>query len=380
MDIAIVGVGIHPFGRHDEKTGLDIGEYAVREALVDANLKWKDVQCTFGGSQELGNTDGLIPRLGLTGAQYTNVLNGCATAGSAIACAASAIQSGKCDIALAVGFDKHPRGMFNPDPSIFGLGRWYGEIGFIATVQFFAMKTKRYMHDFGITDDALVKVAVKNLKNGSITPHAWRHEAFSYETIANSKMLCHPLRQYMICSPGEGGAAAVLCRGDIAHRYTSTPVFIKGLSVRTRQFGSLEVFQSCNPLDESPTPVEIASKDAFEMAGIDPKDIQVAQLQDSESGHEIMHMAETGLCRHGEQERLIADGETEIGGRLPINTDGGLIANGEPIGASGLRQIYEICHQLRGLAGKRQVPNNPKVGLAQVYGAPGLSSVVILQR
>jgi acetyl-CoA acetyltransferase len=111
-----------------------------------------------------------------------------------------------------------------------------------------------------------------------------------------------------------------------------------------------------------------------------PRDVQVAQLQDTESGAEIMHMAETGLCAHGEQEAMIANGETEIDGRLPVNTDGGLLANGEPVGASGLRQVHEVCLQLRGEAGERQSPRNPKVGLCQVYGAPGLSAVVILAR
>ena len=167
MDIAIIGVGLHPFGRHENKTGLDMGEYAIRAALADAGLEWKDIQCTFGGSLENVCTDGLIPRLGPTGAQFSNVLNGCATGGTALSCAAAAIQSGQCDVALAMGFDKHSKGMFNPDPTMLGLGKWYGEIGFIATVQFFAMKTQRYMHDYDITNDALIKVAVKNFKNGA---------------------------------------------------------------------------------------------------------------------------------------------------------------------------------------------------------------------
>ena len=123
-----------------------------------------------------------------------------------------------------------------------------------------------------------------------------------------------------------------------------------------------------------------ASKACYEMAGIGPDEIQVAQLQDSEAGAEIMHMAENGFCEHGEQERMIQAGETEIGGRLPVNTDGGLIANGEPIGASGLRQTYEICLQLRGDAGERQVPGDPRVGYTQVYGAPGIGACSILTR
>ena len=123
-----------------------------------------------------------------------------------------------------------------------------------------------------------------------------------------------------------------------------------------------------------------ATKAAFEVAGIGPEDIDVIQLQDTDAGAEIIHMAETGLCADGEQEKLIADGATEIDGSLPINTDGGLIANGEPIGASGLRQVHELVRQLRGEAGDRQVPGNPRVGLAQVYGAPGTASATILSR
>jgi acetyl-CoA acetyltransferase len=122
-----------------------------------------------------------------------------------------------------------------------------------------------------------------------------------------------------------------------------------------------------------------ASKAAFEEAGVAPADIGVIQIQDTDSGSEIIHMAENGFCEHGEQEHLLERGETDIGGRLPINTDGGCMANGEPIGASGLRQVIEICTQLRGQAGARQVPHRPKLGYTHVYGAPGVSAVTILQ-
>jgi acetyl-CoA acetyltransferase len=292
----------------------------------------------------------------------------------------SAIKAGQCDLALAVGFDKHPAGMFSVDPEEWGIGSWFGEVGLMVTTQFFAMKIKRYMHDHGISDDSLVRVAVKNFRNGSLSPNAWRRTPFDYETVASSEMLNDPLRKYMFCAPCEGGAAAVVCRGDLAGRYSRKPIWVKGLAVRTRKFGSLEVFQPANPVERAPTPVELASRAAFEQAGVDPRDVDVAQLQDTESGAEIMHMAETGLCEHGQQEKMVRDGETEIGGRLPVNTDGGLLANGEPVGASGLRQVWEICLQLRGEAGERQSPRHPKVGVCQVYGAPGLSSVTVLAR
>ena len=120
------------------------------------------------------------------------------------------------------------------------------------------------------------------------------------------------------------------------------------------------------------------AKAAYEIAGLGPEDVDIAQIQDTESGAEIMHMSENQLCKDGEQEQWLSQGFTEINGRLPVNTDGGCLANGEPIGASGLRQVYETCLQLRGEAGPRQVPNQPKVGYTQVYGAPGVSAVNIL--
>jgi acetyl-CoA acetyltransferase len=292
-----------------------------------------------------------------------------------------AIKSGMADIALAVGFDKHPRGMFLTTVKDYGLGQWYQDVGFLATVQFFAMKAQRYMHDYDITEDALIRVAEKNYFNGTLNPKAWRRDGLKYDEIAHSKMLSNPLRQYTLCSPGEGAAAIVLCKSSIAHRYTTNPIYIKGIALRTRAFGSLEVFTPAKPLDDTaPTPVQMASQAAYKMAGIGPDEIEVAQLQDTESAHEIMHMAETGLCKDGEQTKMIQDGETKITGRLPINTDGGLIANGEPIGASALRQIYEVCLQMRGAAGAHQMPKAPKTALTQVYGAPGISNVVILAR
>jgi acetyl-CoA acetyltransferase len=134
------------------------------------------------------------------------------------------------------------------------------------------------------------------------------------------------------------------------------------------------------PSHSFPSPSVQASQAAFEMAGIGPEDIDVAQVQDTEVGHEIMHMAECGFCKDGEQEALIRQGATEIGGTIPINTDGGLLANGEPVGASGLRQVHEVCLQLRGQAGARQVPGSPKAGFTHVYGFPGVSAVTVLAR
>ena len=378
-DVAIIGIGMHPFGRHDN-TGMEQGAYAARAALKDAGCEWSDVNYAFGGSSAAGNADTMVSALGLTGLPFINVANGCATGGSALISAYNAINAGAADVCMAIGFDKDPKGAFDPDPADFGLGKWYGDTGLMLTTQFFGMKIQRYMDQYGISASTLAKVAVKNFHNGSLNENAWRRKPMTEDEVLNALMLSNPLTQYMFCSPGEGGVALILARADKAHLYTDKPIFLDAAVVRSRRFGSFEVLAPSIALEHNAGPTVDSSKAAFEMAGIGPEDIDIAQLQDTEAGAEIMHMAENGFCEHGEQEFMIQAGETEIGGKFPVNTDGGCLANGEPIGASGLRQVYETVLQLRGQAGARQVPNDPKVAYTHVYGAPGISGVTILSR
>ncbi|MCY1269580.1 acetyl-CoA C-acyltransferase [compost metagenome] len=378
-DVAIIGIGLHPFGRTDGMSGQAQGAYAVREALRDAGVSWEQVGVAYGGSQDAGNADALANHLGLTGIPFVNVANGCATGGSALASVVSAIRSGMADIGVAVGFDKHPRGAFNPRPADWGLEDWYGETGLMLTTQFFALKTQRYLHEHGIPEEALVHVAQRAFRNGALTPHAWRRRELSYEEIAESAPVNLPLRKYMFCNPAEGGAALVLCRASLARRFTDKPIIVRAALMRTRHHGSFEVFSPGLPSRQAPAPTVTASQAAFEVAGVAPGDIDVIQLQDTDSGSEIIHLAENGFCEHGEQAALLRDGATEIGGRLPVNTDGGCLANGEPVGASGLRQVIEICTQLRREAGTRQVPGRTRLGYTHVYGAPGVSAVTILE-
>lgn len=378
--VAIVGIGIHPFGRTEGVSGRQQALYATRQALADARVTWEDAQFAFGGSRDGGDADTLVNELGLTGAPFVNVWNGCATGGSALTMADRTIRAGAGDLGLAIGFDKHPRGAFNADPESMGIGKWYGETGMMLTTQFFAMKIQRYIHQHAISHSTLSKVAVKAFKNGADNPNAWRRQPMTEEQVASSTMVSDPLTQFMFCSPGEGAVALVLCRADKARDYTDKPVFLDAVTFKTRHYGSFEVFSPWLAPERADGPTVEAARAAFEQAGIGPEDVDVAQIQDTESGAEVMHMAETGLCEDGEQEQLIQAGATEIGGTMPINTDGGCIANGEPIGASGLRQIYENVLQLRGQAGARQVPGDPKVGFTHVYGAPGVSACTVMTR
>ncbi len=378
-DVQIVGAGIHPFGRTDGRTGREQGLYAINQALADAGIEWSDIQFAYGGSSAAGAADAVLPQLGLTGIPFINVNNGCATGGSALLSGYSAIKSGEFDLGIVVGFDKHPRGAFNADPEASGLPRWYGETGMMLTTQFFANKITRYMALHGITSKTLGLVAEKAFENGARTPHAWRRSPVDLETIMNAPMISDPLTKYMFCSPAEGGTALILASEKKARELGLSGPKVRGAAIRTRPVGSFEVFAPALEIERGKSAVELASAATWKMSGLGPEDVDVAQLQDTESGAEIMHMAENGFCKDGEQEQIIADGETKIGGRLPINTDGGCLACGEPIGASGLRQVYENVQQLRGRAEGRQV-EGARIGYSQVYGAPGLSGCVVLER
>jgi len=378
-DVFIVGIGIHPFGRTDSLTGLQQGEFAVRAALADANLSWSDMQIAYGGSDAAGKADTLVAQLGQTTLPFVNVLNGCATGGAALFGAYSAIRSGEFDLGIAMGFDKHPRGAFDPRPADWGLPEWYGETGLMVTTQFFAAKLRRYMDLYGITPLTLARVAEKAYHNGSLAPHAWRRTPMNVDAILGSQMLNDPLTKFMFCSPAEGGVALILSSEKKARELGRTRSRIKAVSLRTRPQGSFEVFAPYLDLERGGSVSTVASRAAFETAGIGPQEIDVAQLQDTESGAEIMHMAENGFCVDGDQEQWLAEGRTRLDGALPINTDGGCLACGEPIGASGLRQVYENVIQLRGAGGARQVARKVRNAYSHVYGAPGVSAVVILQ-
>ena len=379
QSVSIIGTGLSRFGRQPGVTGRQLAVAAINAALHEAGLRWPDIQLACGGSDSSGLADTLVAELGCTGIPFINVKNGCATGGSALLGAVNAVRSGTAEIALAVGFDKHPRGAFDPMPQDWGLPQGYGEAGLMVTTQFFGAKINRYMRLHGISATTLARVAEKAYRNGSLNPNAWRTEPMSAAQIAAAPMVNDPLTRFMFCSPGSGCAAVIVASESATRRLGTRGIRLRAISHRTRRFGSFEVFSPAIQGSGEPTSVSSdAAAAAFEQAGIGPADVDVAQLQDTESGAEIMHMAECGFCEHGEQEAMLAAGDTGIGGRLPVNTDGGCIANGEPIGASGLRQVHEIVTQLRGAAGARQVPGTPRVGFTHVYGAPGISACTVL--
>lgn len=380
MRAVILGVGLHPFGRSD-RDARTMGLLAARAALADADLQWSGVDFAAGGSRDGGHAYALVSDLGLTGCPFVGVYTGCATGGSALLAAAQAIEAGRADVALVVGFDKHERGAFGSDPAEYGLGDWYANTGLMVTTQFFAMKIRRYLHDHDLPASLLADIAAKAFRYGACNPNAWRRIPVPAEEIRAAPMVNDPLTKYMFCSPGGGAAAVVLAAEAVARRVrTRRHVHLRAVELRTRRFGTFEVFSPYLTAERTDSPSVDAARAAFEAADIGPQEIDVVQLQDTDAGAELMHLAECGFCEHGEQASLIADGALELDGRLPTNTDGGCIANGEPIGASGLRQVVECVIQLRGEGGDRQVPGAPRTAFTHVYGAPGLSACTVLSR
>lgn len=359
-DIYVVGAGIHPFGRHEGVSGADQAVVATRAALADAGLGWDKIDVAVGGSNT-GKPDSLVARLGLTGVAFTSVRNGCATGGVSLATAANALRAGQGEVAAVVGFDKHERGAFASDPASYGLGDWYGTTGLMVTTQYFAMRTQRYLHDTGLPPSALADVAVAASRGGAANPNAWRRRKLTAEDVLDAPMVSDPLTSLMFCQPNEGAVALVLARGARAFDLCERPVRLAAIAVRTRGPGSFEVYSPWLSPHRSGSPTVAAAQDALAQAGITPDAIDVAQIQDTDCGSALIHLTETGLPTG-----------------VPYNTDGGCLANGEPIGASGLRQVHEIVRQLQGRAAGAVVPGNPTVGFTHVYGAPGVSACTVL--
>ncbi|MGH7819221.1 MAG: thiolase family protein [Candidatus Binatia bacterium] len=374
--VAIAGVGLHPFGRFDQKSVVDIGCEAVRQALDHASIRSGGFQAAYCGTVYSGVAAGhrVLTALGLTGIPIVNVEAGCASGGAALRLGAQAIRSGECDTVLVFGMEKMPKGVI--DSSFFE--PWQKEAGLNPAPAFFALRARKLMRESGVTREHLAKVSVKNHRNGVDNPYAMFRKRMSLEEVLASPVVCDPLTLYMLCSPNEGAAAVVLrpARGSPGE------VLLRASALRSHLPG--RVLGEHTPLsgttdDSSPSPTELAARDAFTEAGLGPDDLDVVELQDTDSGRELLSYEELGLCRPGEAAAWLDSGAPERGGDLPVNPSGGLLSKGEPLGASAIAQVVETFWQLRGEAGNRQVAG-AKVGLCHTVGRGANASVVILER
>jgi acetyl-CoA acetyltransferase len=271
-----------------------------------------------------------------------------------------------------------PRGFMDP---LMIYDRWEVEMGLSTNPSYWAMRARRHMADFGTTESQIAKVAHKNHRNSVHNPNAMYRKEFSLEEIMTSTVVCDPIRLLEICAPNEGAAAVVLCPKSKAHHYSPRPITIAACSHTITRYSAdfrAPIFQTSAKI-ENPGPTEAAGELAYEAAKIGPEDIDLAEVQDTDAFCEIEIYEQLGFCAKGEGGRLVDEGATEIGGRIPVNVSGGLISKGEPVGASHLGQIHELVTQLRGEAGPRQVAN-ARIGLAHVLGAAGHCAVTILKK
>jgi acetyl-CoA acetyltransferase len=377
--VYIAGIGIHKFGRFDDKPYTQIGLEAAVMALRDANIAWKDVQTAYCARMFLPATAGvrILTQLGRTGISIADVEAACASGGVALRQAYLAIASGSCDVALVLGIEKMPRGFMDPTQLY---EDWQIKTGLSQNPIPWAIRARRHMHDYGTTVEQIAKVSVKNHRNSVHNPYAMYQKAFSLEQVLNSPLVNDPINLLSICAPNEGAAAAVICSEEVAHKHSTQPIQIAGCIHKVALYTHFSVpLYTVSSRIENPHITQLTANAAYEMAGIGVGDIDVIELQDTDAFCEIEAYEHLGLCARGDGGKLIDDGVVEIGGKIPVNTSGGLISKGEPVGASHLGQIVEIVSQLRGNAGARQVAG-AKVGLAHVLGAGGNCAVTILKR
>jgi len=374
MDVAITGIGLHPFGRFDGVTVTDMGVTAVKAALAEADNP--RFEAAFCASVYSGVASGhkVLGALGLTGVPIVNVEAGCASGGAALMLAAHAIANGQYDTVLVFGMEKMPKGIIRS--SFFE--PWREEGGLAVTPAYFALRAQRVMRESGVTKAHLARVVVKNRINGADNPNAMYQKATTVEDVLASRVVCEPLHLHMLCSPNEGAAAVVLQRA----RPGDGTVRIAAAALRSHLPGS--VLGEATPMsgidDLGITPPSSHAADAaYEEAGVGPSDLHVVECQDTDAARELLGYEELRLCERGGSAALLESGATERGGRLPVNPSGGLLAKGEPLGASALGQVVEITQQLRGTAGARQV-DGARVGLAHTVGRGANAAVVILTR
>ncbi|MDX6551556.1 MAG: acetyl-CoA acyltransferase [Gaiellales bacterium] len=366
---------MHPFGRFPNKSPIDLGVIAIAEALDDAGLRWDEVDALYCGHMyaKTGAGHRITDLVGRTGLPVFNVENACSSGGAVTQLAQHSLRAGAYRTVVVVGIDKMPRGAMDMDY----FAPWRQRSGHALNPAQFALAAQRHAYEHGTTERQLAMVAVKNHRHSVHNDRAMYRREFDIEEVLASRPVVDPLRLLMLCTPNEGAAAAVLTvrparRGDVV---------LAGQGLRTATLDQpigehMPTFAPVRRLHGSVT--HRAAEEAYASAGLGPEDVDVIELQDTDSSTEIISTEELGLCSPGEGGKLIEDGATALGGRIPVNVSGGLLSKGEPVGASGLGQVYEIVNQLRARCGPRQV-EGARVGLTHALGAGGNCSVMIFR-
>ena len=388
--VAIVGVGMIPFGRRDEDSLVDMLAMAAMRAMDDAGLGDRPIDAVYVGNMAAGLfnhrtavASALVDRISVFPAAADTVENGPASGGSALKNGLLAVASGYYDLVLVAGGEKM-REVIGPRATdiVATMTHPLAEYIYGVTLPGMAgMFTRLYMEECGVTAEHLATVAIKNQENGLLNPYAHIQMKITMEgiltsphSVVNNPMVADPLRLYDCCPVSDGAAACLLCPVEMANAFAKPPVVIAGFGQAT---DTLTLQEREDPTDLRA--VRIAAQQAFERAGLIPQDVDVAELHDAFTILEIAESEHAGFFEKGEGARALERGETRIGGRLPINPSGGLKARGHPVGATGVAQVVELAWQLRAEAGERQV-EGAKVGFSLNFGGFGNNVVSFVLR
>ncbi|MEV6575756.1 lipid-transfer protein [Streptomyces sp. NPDC051577] len=393
-DVAVLGAGMHPWGKWG-RGFVEYGRIAARSALADARLDWTDVRSIVGADTVRSGYPGYVAgatfarALGWQGARVTSVYAACASGAQAIGAARAQILAGLADVVLVVGADAAPKGFFAPaggnrpdDPD------WlrFRVLG-ATNPAYFALYARRRMALYGDTGEDFARVKVKNAAAGALNPHARYRKTVTAEEVAASAIVADPLRLLDICATSDGGAALVLSSMDYARsRGVTDPVRIRAVSTVTPTYPRT-VLDLPDIATDSMTAVRPApgsfrasiARAAYEEAGLGPDDLSLAEVYDLSTALELEWYEDIGLCGEGEGARLVREGATALGGRVPVNTSGGLASFGEAVPAQAIAQVCELTWQLRGTAGERQVPG-ARAGITANQGLFGHGSAVVVVR
>jgi acetyl-CoA acetyltransferase len=374
--VAVIGVGLHPYGKWRDKKPKQLAATAVQGALQSAGLRWQDVQSAWCGHTSLGMTAGarLFAPLGQTGLSITNVENASATGSYAFRGAYRDVACGEFDVALALGIDMMPRrDRTKPTPKQSATAADAPKQPKQPTGPMlkFAQDAEAHMARYGTTRDQLAQVSVKQHYNAARNPCAQYREEVTLEQVHAARQVAGPLTVLHCCPFGDGAAAAVLASEEQVRRLgIEQPVWVSASVSRS----TVESAPELTDLTAA------TARLAYERAGIGPTDLGMVELHDAATIEEIQYVESLGLCGEGEGGALVERGETALTGRIPVNSSGGLLAMGHPFGPTGLGQIAEIYWQLRGEAGDRQIPARPRTGLAHMVGLGGTCVIHILER
>ena len=377
-DAYIVGVDMIKFGRFPDRTVPQIGAEAALLALDDCGLTIHDMQALYCGN--LGQASGMVGQrilkeIGQTGVPVVNVSNACATGATAFREAWASVKAGLYDVVLAVGVEQMGKGLLGGAGGGEGIPK-EGLLGSGTMPAVFAEAGQEHARKYGTTFEQFAKVSVKNHHHSTLNPKAMYQIETPLDTVMNAEMISYPNTKLMCSVNVDGSAAAVICSEQKAKELG---LMKRAVKVRTSVLTSDPWQERDLVMPDVNSCTRLAAKQAYEQAGIGPEDIDLVELHDCFATAEILHYENLGLCGDGEAGRMIDDGETALGGRIPVNVSGGLLSKGHPLGATGIANIYEVTTHLRGEAGKRQV-EGARLGLTHVIGLGSACGIHVLEK